>query len=111
MRVTPVRPCAALALPVLLWAAGTLLLGRPPGAWPQGRPPWPHAFLPDLNRAPEHHLRLLPGIGPHRARAIVEERERGGPFRTLDEIERVKGIGPVTRAGLQGLARIREADP
>ena len=48
----------------------------------------------------------LPGIGPVKARRIVEYRERHGPFGTLDALEAVKGIGPATleriRAHLAG---------
>ncbi len=78
----------------------------------------PAALLPDLNAAPERHLVLLPGIGPARARAIVEERQRG-PFGTVGDLCRVRGIGPATAAALAPLvrapsgpsARVREGDP
>ena len=50
----------------------------------------------------------LPGIGPVKARRIVEYRERHGPFGTIDALQAVKGIGPVTvariRAHLEGRA-------
>ncbi len=49
----------------------------------------------DPNAASEVELRRLPGIGPSRARAIVEERRRR-PFRDTREIQRVAGIGPAT---------------
>ncbi len=49
----------------------------------------------DPNVASEVELRRLPGIGPARARAIVEERRRG-PFRDARGIQRVAGIGPAT---------------
>jgi competence ComEA-like helix-hairpin-helix protein len=47
-------------------------------------------------------LEGLPGIGPRRARAIVEERERR-PFASTAELRRVRGIGEVTarRLGAQ----------
>ena len=35
-------------------------------------------------------LEALPGIGPGIARRIVE----GRPYRSVEELERVKGIGP-----------------
>jgi len=54
-------------------------------------------YRPDLNQAPLHRLRLLPGLGPVRARALLAERLRGGPFREYEEIAlRVHGIGPFT---------------
>lgn len=48
----------------------------------------------DLNRATAEELDGLPGVGPAKAKAIVEDRERNGPFASVDEVERVKGIGP-----------------
>ena len=50
----------------------------------------------DVNTATEYELRLLPGIGPATARVIVEYRQSHGPFRSLDELTRVRGIGPKT---------------
>ncbi|MEO8211857.1 MAG: helix-hairpin-helix domain-containing protein [Myxococcales bacterium] len=46
----------------------------------------------NLNTAPVEVLGLLPGIGPSKARGIVAYRTRR-PFRTVDELVRVKGIG------------------
>lgn len=59
----------------------------------------PHRIDPDRASLPE--LRLLPGIGPERAEAIVLERVRGGPFGSAEALERVPGIGPGT------IARVR----
>jgi competence ComEA-like helix-hairpin-helix protein len=41
-------------------------------------------------------LRAVPGIGPARAAAILEERERGGRFADVDALVRVRGIGAAT---------------
>src|SRR5262245_26475260 len=46
----------------------------------------------NLNTATEAELELLPGIGAAKVRAIVVYR-RSHPFRTVEEIVRVKGIG------------------
>lgn len=46
----------------------------------------------NLNTAPIELLTLLPGIGPSKARAILSYRARR-PFRTVDELVRVNGIG------------------
>lgn len=51
----------------------------------------------DPNLAPEEELRRLPGIGPTRARAIVEERARRA-FESLEALLRVPGIGAATYA-------------
>ena len=62
----------------------------------------------DPNTAEWHDLAALPQIGPAVARRIVEEREAFAaanpgvvPYRTLDDLSRVKGIGPATLATLE----------
>jgi competence ComEA-like helix-hairpin-helix protein len=46
----------------------------------------------NLNTAPANVLALLPGVGTSKAAAIVGYRSRR-PFRTVDELVRIKGIG------------------
>ncbi len=53
-------------------------------------------FPIDLNTASPELLAELPGIGPVKAEAIVERRRQRGPYRTVDELEDVRGIGPKT---------------
>jgi competence protein ComEA len=55
----------------------------------------------NVNRASEAQLEALPGIGPTLAAAIVEERQRNGPFRSADDLTRVHGIGPGRLAQLR----------
>jgi competence protein ComEA len=55
----------------------------------------------NVNSASEAQLEALPGIGPTLAAAIVEERERNGPFRSADDLTRVHGIGPGRLAQLR----------
>jgi len=40
--------------------------------------------------------RVLDGVGPAKAAAIVEHRRVHGPFRTVEQLVNVKGIGPAT---------------
>jgi competence protein ComEA len=47
----------------------------------------------DINRADAAELARLHGIGQARAEAIVAERESNGPFRSVDDLVRVKGLG------------------
>lgn len=54
----------------------------------------------DPNAASRRLLESLPGIGPGRAAAIEAERARA-PFDSVGELERVPGIGPRTREGLE----------
>jgi competence protein ComEA len=49
----------------------------------------------NLNDATEDQLALLPGIGAGKAHAIAEHR-RAHPFRRIDELTKVKGIGRKT---------------
>jgi competence protein ComEA len=53
------------------------------------------AGVVNLNNASEEQLEFLPGIGPQKARAIVEHR-RAHPFHKTDELLKVKGIGRKT---------------
>lgn len=59
----------------------------------------------DLNRASAADLARIPGIGKSLARAIVDERARRGGFRSLKEVDGVRGVGP---AKLRLLARYVE---
>jgi competence protein ComEA len=48
----------------------------------------------DVNAADEAALRSIKGIGPAKARAILDERAMGGPFRDASDLAgRVKGFG------------------
>jgi competence protein ComEA len=48
----------------------------------------------NINEADAETLaRELTGVGPAKARAIVDYRERQGAFVTVDELLEVKGIG------------------
>lgn len=38
----------------------------------------------------------LKGVGPSKAAAIVEYREKNGPFQSVEDLVQVKGIGPST---------------
>ena len=38
----------------------------------------------------------LVGVGPAKAKLIVEYREKNGPFKTADDLKRVDGIGSAT---------------
>jgi competence protein ComEA len=60
----------------------------------------------DLNTADLAALDALPGIGPATARAIVEERERRGGFRSPRDLLRVPGIGEGRFARLKDRVRV-----
>ena len=54
----------------------------------------------DLNQASASLLQSLPEVGPVRAEAIVRAR-RDAPFRSVEDLERVSGIGPKTRKRIE----------
>jgi len=61
----------------------------------------PAAFAVDVNTATQEQLLTIRGIGPKTAQTIVEERNRGGRFQSLEDLsERVKGIGPKKAASM-----------
>jgi competence protein ComEA len=72
----------------------------------QAADPQPHApaipLLINVNTATARELELLPQIGPALAQRIIEERARGR-FRSVRDLERVRGIGPRTVERLDGL--------
>jgi hypothetical protein len=69
------------------------------GRAPDGALPLLFGGRIDLAHADAAALEVLPRVGPALAAAIVAERGRA-PFCALEELERVRGIGPRTRAGL-----------
>ena len=50
----------------------------------------------NINNASETELVALPGIGPSKAKAIAEYRQQQGGFKSIDDLQQVKGIGPAT---------------
>ncbi len=56
----------------------------------------------DLNRANSSQLTEIRGIGPVLTQRIISDRETHGPYKKVEELLRVKGIGP------KKLAKIRE---
>lgn len=62
----------------------------------------------DLNSAEEQELALLPRVGPILARRIVENRERLGPFESVEALARVHGIGAKT---IEEIAQIGFVQP
>ena len=47
----------------------------------------------DLNQATLSELEALPGVGPKLAQRVIEHRDEKGPFRSVDDLRQVRGIG------------------
>jgi competence protein ComEA len=63
----------------------------------------------DPNRADRTTLETLPGIGPARAEAILDEREKQS-FPSVESLRRVPGIGPVTLRRIAPLLAVGAAE-
>jgi competence protein ComEA len=48
----------------------------------------------NINTATVEQLDSLKGIGPSKAKAIVDYRQKNGAFKSVDDLEKVPGIGP-----------------
>ncbi|GHV08860.1 hypothetical protein FACS1894217_12000 [Clostridia bacterium] len=74
-------------------------------------PPAPKTAAPalgpvNINSADLQELQRLPGIGPAIAQRILDDRAANGLYRTVDELQRVKGIGEKMMEKLRPLIEI-----
>ncbi|WP_255286628.1 MULTISPECIES: helix-hairpin-helix domain-containing protein [unclassified Bacillus (in: firmicutes)] len=61
----------------------------------------------NINKADEQELQNLPGIGPAKAAAIIEFRNTSGPFKAIEDLKNISGIGDKTFEKLKDLIAVK----
>jgi competence protein ComEA len=56
----------------------------------------------DINTADEKELASVKGIGPAKAKAIVDYRKKNGPCKSVDDLTNVKGLDAKSIANMKG---------
>src|SRR3954471_8270174 len=56
----------------------------------------------NINSATQEQLESLNGIGPVKAKAIIDYRNKNGRFKTLEDIKKVDGVGDATFDKIKG---------
>lgn len=56
----------------------------------------------NINTATQSELEAVKGLGPAKAKAIIEYRQAHGNFKHLDELDNVKGFGKASIDKLKG---------
>lgn len=98
----PVADGSRVYVPRIGEAVPPAILGPDVSADADGAPSVPV----DLNTADAAALESLPGIGPATAEAILAHREQHGPFRSVDDLLDVRGIGDAKLEALRDLVAV-----
>ncbi len=56
----------------------------------------------NINTATQSELEAVKGLGPAKAQAIIQHREANGNFKSLDELDNVKGFGKASIDKMKG---------
>jgi competence protein ComEA len=68
-------------------------------------------FQLEINSATWVEWMQLEGVGEALSRRIVDDREQNGPFESVDDVQRVRGIGPATIETLRPWLRCADCPP
>ncbi len=97
----------AKALGLNLWENPDMVGERIPRKLEIEEEPQPD-FPININTATAEELTALPNIGPARAEAIVQFRIENGPYRTVDDLQKIRGIGPRIAETLAPLIKLTD---
>ena len=95
------RPYLTVRGATIRMSAGGGVAAASPTETPAARP-----VLVNLNTATAQELESLDGIGPALAQRIIAYRTANGPFRTLEALMEVRGIGPGKLEAVRGAATV-----
>ena len=79
-----------------------------PAPAPASAPAAGRSDLININTAGVSELVRLPGVGASRAQAIIDYRTQNGPFRSIEDLVRVSGIGPATMNNVRSMITVGE---
>ena len=102
MRTTErrLRACCFLLLCCALFTASAALAKKTPPAKPL-----------DLNTATAAQFAQVPGIGPATAKAIVQFRQKSGPFQRVEDLLAIRGISARKLAQIRPYLTVSKAAP
>jgi len=98
--VRPAVLCVNLCLSCFFLFAAPAIARKHPPAQPL-----------DINSATAEQLQQVPGIGPKTAGAIVHMRETSGPFRRVDDLLAIRGIGKKKYRMMRPYLTVRSPTP
>ncbi|HIX43782.1 MAG TPA: ComEA family DNA-binding protein, partial [Candidatus Kurthia intestinigallinarum] len=61
----------------------------------------------NINTADEAGLQTINGIGPAKAKTIIQYRTENGPFQSIDDLKKVSGFGDKTVERLRPLVTVQ----
>lgn len=93
-------------LTVRCWAVGYLPGSQRTLLGSMGQLKRAPVFELDVNSATAAQLQALPEVGKQLAKRIVDYRRTHGPFRTVEQLILVRGLGPTTLGRLESMVSV-----